>query len=414
MCGRAAYSARAISTAAAAFSHGGVTKEDGATGHPTKSAQSAKEATQLMIPIEIKDRPNTSPGNEFHVFRRSKKLVNDVELEHNMIWGLIPNNGTRHSPHLLPTNPEYSVSPHYVMFNARSETLYDKRSFSGLIRNGQTCVLAVDGYYEWTKPQSLQSKKKQPYFVCYKDKQKPLLLAGLWASVKTGRTIKSSKTNSTEEEETITTFTILTTDAHPKYTWLHPRQPVILWDISIALEWLMSPSPAVVEKLRSVPMSEQSIWENPLSTLQIYPVGNRINDGKYQGDDCTVEVKLETTPSVKSFWGVSKKAKTEIKCIQTDDDAPPHPVPENESSKCKELFTEQNSQEEVSRKNISEEESLTWTCSQCTYIHNGPVKYEYLACALCGSERIDDQDTSLNESSKKSAEDGDRKRKAAF
>ena len=36
------------------------------------------------------------------------------------------------------------------MFNARSETVYKKLSFAGLIKNGQTCIFAVEGYYEWT------------------------------------------------------------------------------------------------------------------------------------------------------------------------------------------------------------------------------------------------------------------------
>ena len=30
----------------------------------------------------------------------------------------------------------------------------------------------------------------------------------------------------------------------------------------------------------------------------------------------------------------------------------------------------------------------TWACSQCTYIHIGAMKFNYLACEVCGSPRI--------------------------
>ena len=26
-----------------------------------------------------------------------------------------------------------------------------------------------------------------------------------------------------------------------------------------------------------------------------------------------------------------------------------------------------------------------WTCSKCTFIHEGQAKFEYLACEICGS-----------------------------
>mmetsp|Transcript_1109 Transcript_1109/g.2310 ORF Transcript_1109/g.2310 Transcript_1109/m.2310 type:complete len:425 (-) Transcript_1109:71-1345(-) len=422
MCGRAAYSARAISAAAAALSNRDISKEVMSESIAAeKSAHSEDAALELssilpIIPSEEKDRPNTGPGHEYHIFRRSKNDIDAIECTPSAIWGLIPNNGTHHSPHLLPTDPEYSVTPHYTMFNARSETIYDKKSFSGLIRNGQTCIFAVEGYYEWTKPQSLD-KKKQPYIVRpTKNQQQPLLLAGLWSCVKTGRRIKDANTKNMEDE-TITTFTILTTDAHPDYTWLHPRQPVMLWDISIALEWLMRPNPKVVEKLCSVPIrgsiskdnKQQSTWETSLS---VYPVSNKINDGRYQGDDCMVEVKLKKVPSIKSFFGEMKKAKTEKEVIGSSE-LPPHAVLETTSTpkRCPtpERTELRNSMLKGASQEIESKEKL-WTCSQCTFIHTGPGKFEYLACELCGTERIDCHNTDSPEVFDDS--DRGRKRKA--
>ena len=105
------------------------------------------------------------------------------------------------------------------IFNARSETIYTKPTFCDLISKKQTCVWAIDGYYEW--------KEKQPYFICRKDGA-PLLLAGLYRNC----------TSSSGEM----TFAILTMDACPSMERLHPRQPVILC-AKQALQWLNDPCP---------------------------------------------------------------------------------------------------------------------------------------------------------------------------
>jgi putative SOS response-associated peptidase YedK len=413
MCGRIAYSLHAISAAAALLENG----EGG------KSVADGK-STGLMqhIPNEVKNQPNTGPGNKFVIFRSSRRKSGKDDLDLcTAIWGLIPNNGTQHSPHLLPTDPKFSVSPHYAMFNARSETIYEKRSFNGLIRHGQTCVFAVEGYYEWTTSQSPEAKK-QPYFVCYKDKR-PLLLAGLWSCVKTGRQTNSRIGENDSDGDTMTTFTILTTDAHPDYVWLHPRQPVMLWDNSIALEWLRTPNSSIIDMLRSVPISgiateggkQQSIWEAELS---VYPVSNKINHLTYQGDDCMVEVKLEKAPSIKSFFspGAIKKAKIEkvVKGISSQ----PHPatplgysLPEPKESSTMNQVSHSlskclsHSAEFKASKDVPPKTEKTWACWKCTYLHSDPTNINYLTCEMCGSQRSSPE-TSDNT-------DRDRKRKAA-
>ena len=413
MCGRTAYSVDAISAAAAAFENG-----------EGSNIVADGKSTELMqhFPNEVKDRPNTGPGNKFLIFRSLKRDSgkNDIDLC-AAIWGLIPNNGTRNSPHLLPTDPKFSVSPHYAMFNARSETIYDKRSFSGLIRNGQTCIFAVEGYYEWTTPQSPEAKK-QPYFVCYKDRR-PLLLAGLWSCVKTGRQTNRPIGENDSDGENMTTFTILTTDAHPDYVWLHPRQPVMLWDTSIALEWLRTPNPSIVDILRSVPINgiaseggkQQSIWEAELS---VYPVSNKMNRLTYQGDDCMVEVKLEKAPSIKSFFSPAAIKKAKIEKVGQGTSSQPHsatplgyslPEPKESSTmnrvshslpKCLSHDAEFRAPKDVLPKT-----ETTWACWKCTYLHSDPAKIKYLVCELCGAQRSSPE-TSDNT-------DRDRKRKAA-
>lgn len=393
MCGRTAYSAQAITAAAEALEGGNKSSSKDATESFADGKSTQSRIIQL-IQGEVTNRPNAGPGSSMHIFRRSRncKEENDLELCKG-IWGLIPNDGTHHSPHLLPSDPKFSTSPHYTMFNARSETIYEKRSFRGLIRNGQTCILAVDGYYEWTKSTSSADKKRQPYFVCNKNKERPLLLAGLWSCIKTGRQTMEKK-----QAETLITFTILTMDANPGLSWVHPRQPVVLWNTSLALEWLMQPTPLTLEKLHSAAiedkMTEQkrkleSICE---TELLVYPVSKMINDGKYQGMDCTSEVKLlETTaPSLKSYFSPKKEAKTEtIPDGNSDQKLPPTPT-RSSSLEPKGSILEQQSHStlDVAYNETSYDDESRWVCSKCTFIHGGSKKLNYLACEVCGSPRI--------------------------
>ena len=298
-----------------------------------------------------------------------------------MIWGLLPKNGTPDEPHLLPTDPNFSVLPHYKMFNARSETVCNKKSFSGLLRRGQACVVALEGYYEWTTSQSLSDKRKQPYYVRRKDKQQVLLMAGLWSRVPTGRKMRNPDSGNVEDE-TIAIFTILTADAHPKYSWLHPRQPVMLWDIDVALEWLREPTPSTVSKLRCIPTTNESLWETSLS---VYSVSKNVNDVKYQGDDCTVEVTLEKAPSIKSFLQSreAKKPKIEVKEVEEDNCLVSQQKPASESQPP----PRGESVGTFSSKKESSSDEKQWTCSKCTYVHIGAEKSEYIACEVCLSER---------------------------
>ena len=90
--------------------------------------------------------------------------------------------------HPLPTG--MTIHFEKLMFNARSDTLLEKRSFAPLFGKGRTCILVVDGFFEW-KPPALKGSKKQPYFVyrnTENDETRPFLMfAGLWTSVSTGR-----------------------------------------------------------------------------------------------------------------------------------------------------------------------------------------------------------------------------------
>jgi len=436
MCGRTYYSVNAVAAAAATMF-------------------GMDDTTAMMSGYNNICKPNAGPGNEFLIFRRRPSIsgqsssrptlpkrpeqtakVNDKcssswssgSGRHRLeiveaIWGLLPAAGTHHTPHHHPSNTaNFSFTPHYKMSNARIETIYEKKSFANLMRNEQTCVLVVEGYYEWikksdddyddqTSSRSKEKKKKQPYFVCRGDgkiqqkrcSSKPLLLAGLWSTVKTGRKQRRRQQRHDddddeveEEEETITTFTILTTEAHSRYSWLHPRQPIMLWDTSIVNEWLLAPTVATMNKLRSVPIrgiiddgGMKSMWD---TELVVHPVSNKMNTLSYQGNDCNVEIKLGGSSSsssnkhnIKSYFTspqqqqqqqqptvegpIMKRAKVEVADIAMKDDA-------------NNAIVKTTSNVQVT--NIEE-----WACSKCTYIHNGHKMSSYLVCVICGTERRD-------------------------
>lgn len=81
------------------------------------------------------------------------------------------------------------------------------------MKGRKRCVVPVQGYYEWLKK---GPKEKIPHFTKRKDGQL-LMLGGLYDSVQ----YEGS-------QETLWTFTIITTAANKELSWLHDRMPLIL------------------------------------------------------------------------------------------------------------------------------------------------------------------------------------------
>jgi putative SOS response-associated peptidase YedK len=217
------------------------------------------------------------------------------------IWGLVPRSGTKQSPLATGMNQHFSN----LMFNARSDTLYTKPTFSRLAAAGKTCLVALDGFFEWKAVVGNKASKKQPYFVYRKQQQQQmvseqgknqeqrpyLLLAGLWTSVATGR----------PEEPTLDTFTMLTADACEPLQWLHSRMPVFVWDETLAMKWLASPSQKVHQQL-----DEAALRTGP-HMLAWHAVTPEMSSTKFRASD-SIQA-LPQMKTVKSFFGVAKKKK---------------------------------------------------------------------------------------------------------
>ena len=195
------------------------------------------------------------------------------------VWGLVNQRGTSAAP--LPVG----MAKHFqgLMFNARSDTLYQKPSFGRLASQGKSCIIALDGFFEWKE--AVGTRKKQPYFVRRKTEDSSyLLMAGLWNSVPTGW----------KDSPTLDTFTIITTEVCQPLTWLHSRMPVCVWDETLAQQWLDQPT----EKLHT--LLDTRARETPRDVLDWFPVSTEMSSTKFRSADAIKPLPKEK--SVKDYF----------------------------------------------------------------------------------------------------------------
>ena len=126
-----------------------------------------------------------------------------------MRWGLVPRFAT-------------DASGAARMINARAETVGDKPAYREALRR-RRCIVPVDGFYEWEAVAG--SNTKQPWYF-RSPSDSPIGFAGLW------EVWRSASGNGTESS--LTTCTILTTEASDDMLGLHSRMPLGLgpddWD----------------------------------------------------------------------------------------------------------------------------------------------------------------------------------------
>jgi putative SOS response-associated peptidase YedK len=95
------------------------------------------------------------------------------------------------------------------LINARAETIQEKASFRTPFKR-KRCLIVADGFYEWQK----RGGEKQPFYIRLKS-GKPFAFAGLydvWES----------------PDQSVTSCTIITTEANELMQPLHERMPVML------------------------------------------------------------------------------------------------------------------------------------------------------------------------------------------
>lgn len=315
MCGRAAQTAAAVSAAAQSLHVDEHTSNlDGNASHSASSSNTRhteNKETSSSAADDNHDNYNLSPGMDATIFW--KESTTEQIQSGRKRWGLVTRPGSKANP-----LPENSMNLHFsnLMFNARTDTLFDKPTFARLTAQRKSCLVAVDGFFEWKEEAVAGTKsKKQPYFVyrkeaadANKDMQRTyLLFPGLWTSVPTGRAEAS------DSPSTLDTFTILTTDVCQPLKWLHTRMPVCIWDEALALKWLQAPTKAVLKQL------EQGAQQTPQGFLQWHAVSPEMSSLKYRSPN---SIQAKTLPTKISSFFQTKAAETtrsDVKPINSDE-----------------------------------------------------------------------------------------------
>jgi putative SOS response-associated peptidase YedK len=144
------------------------------------------------------------------------------------------------------------ISIGYKMINAKAETITTKPAFRNSLQT-KRCLIPADSFYEWSK-----DAEKTPYRIMLKDK--PVFsMAGIWSEWKS------------PENETISSFAIITTGANTLMRQIHDRMPVVFDTSDAENTWLKNDSGIDILSLL-VPIDSEKILA--------YPVSKKVNSPK--------------------------------------------------------------------------------------------------------------------------------------
>ena len=143
----------------------------------------------------------------------------------------------------------------FLSYNARIETVLQKKSFSQLMRN-RRCTVLCTGYYEWKK----ENGKSIPYFI-HSPGMSILPLAGLWTESTDGGAM---------------CFTVITRNAKRNIAHIHDRMPLILSDGKIE-RWIDG---------KYFPMNPEEEFSEHKAELEFHTISTKVNQAKYDSDDC--------------------------------------------------------------------------------------------------------------------------------
>ena len=129
-----------------------------------------------------------------------------------MRWGLVP-----------PASPDIKTG--LTLFNARAETIQQKRIFAEPFAKGRRCLVPVDGFYEFTGPKGA----KQPHL--FRPRYGSIMaFAGLWERWRGPRDAPL--------EAPLLSYTFITTEPNAVAAPVHNRTPVVLAEPASWDAWL--------------------------------------------------------------------------------------------------------------------------------------------------------------------------------
>jgi putative SOS response-associated peptidase YedK len=158
-------------------------------------------ADNLRIPF-WEPRLHVVPTDKIPILRRDADGSKSIDA---VRWGLIPK-----------WAPSLDAIKGAAMFNAKSETIAELRSFKEPFRT-KRCIVIVDGWYEWV---TTGKKQKTPFHI-HKPDMEPLMIAGLWEAW------------TSKDGEVIESATMVTRATVGPMTRLHTRMPIVLDDDAI-------------------------------------------------------------------------------------------------------------------------------------------------------------------------------------
>ena len=164
-------------------------------------------------------------------------------------WGLIPN-----------WAGDKKFASQYKTFNARSETITEKRSYRHSFAH-KRCLIPATGFYEW---QDVGESRKQPQRIHLKT-GKPFLFAGIYANW------------TSPEGKEIESCSIITTRPNKVTRPIHDRMPVILPNDQVR-NWL---DPQQGEQTLL-----QLLKPFPATKMEAYPVSSMVNSPKNDKPAC--------------------------------------------------------------------------------------------------------------------------------
>jgi putative SOS response-associated peptidase YedK len=152
------------------------------------------------------------------------------------------------------------------MINARSETIWEKPAYRGLI-SSRRAVLPINGFYEW---QAIPTQKtKQPWYIHRADEY-PMLLACVW----------DTWLDPEHDASPVDSFSIITTDANKQLEDKHHRMPVILEPESLQPWFDRETTPREVSDL---------LRPSPEGVLSMRRISTRVNSPKNNDEELLVE-----------------------------------------------------------------------------------------------------------------------------
>jgi putative SOS response-associated peptidase YedK len=191
-------------------------------------------------------RYNIAPGQDVLAVR----LESGRRRARSLRWGLVP--GWARDP---------SVGSR--MINARVESVTTRSAFRDAVR-ARRCLVPADGFFEWTERAGI----RQPYYAKLPDG--PFAFAGLWERWRG------------DDERSLESCTLLTTDAVPALREVHDRMPVVVAPADHAA-WLAADGGDARELLDQVLARSPAAW-------RLHPVSTRVNRADREGEQCIAPV----------------------------------------------------------------------------------------------------------------------------